>query len=359
MQVNPVIIKELRGRMRGARAAVTLTFYLIILAGVMLLFYWMMRPSVSYNSFGGPTNAANIGKFLFSALVLFQTIMVCLLTPAFTAGAITSEREQKTYDLLMTTLLPARSIILGKLGSAMAFVVILILAIAPLESLSFMFGGVSPEEIILSQVVMLAAALLFASVGIFWSSLLRSSVASNVLTYGTILFQLIGIPLLWVVVTTATSMNYNPSGGPPVSQTEPFIYISGITLSANPVLAMIFSEGFYLMGKPLFIYTDTTLLNGKSLLVMSPWLVFCVEALLMSLLLILLSIRNVQPVRYRSKLAAPVVPAYEQIPRAGIGPVPQSHSIHYPTLDPVPHLAPRPLQGKEPPGRHPVGPPGD
>src|SRR5712691_1446908 len=116
--------------------------------------------------------------------------MVSLLTPAFTSGAITSEREQKTYDLLMTTLLPARSVIFGKLGSALAYVLLLILALAPIESLAFMFGGVSPEEIILSQVVMFMAAVLFASIGIFWSTVVRTSVGSNVLTYGTILFLL-------------------------------------------------------------------------------------------------------------------------------------------------------------------------
>jgi ABC-type transport system involved in multi-copper enzyme maturation permease subunit len=353
MQANPVIVKELRGRMRGARATVTLTIYLVVLAGVTLLFYWMLRPSASYGpAYGGP-DAANIGKFLFSALVVFQTILVCLLTPAFTAGSITAEREQKTYDLLMTTLLPARSIIFGKLGSAMAFVVLLILAIAPLESLSFMFGGVSPEEILLSQVVMLAAALLFSSVGIFWSSLLRSSVASNVLTYGTILFLLVGIPLLWLVVTTATNVYYDPTGGTPIAQTEPFIYISGTTLSINPLIAMVFSDIFYSMGKPLFIYTDTTLINGKSLLVISPWLVFCLEALLMSAILVLLSIRNVQPVRYGKSPQTPVQVG-EGIPAATPYGQPYSQQYGYgqphaqPAASAVSEVPPPPSQPQEP-----------
>src|SRR5205085_2403086 len=138
MQANPVILKELRGRMRGWRAAVVLTFYLVILSVVTMLFYIMMRATIPSS---GSQESAQIGKLLFSVLVIFQMIMVSLLTPAFTAGSITSEREQKTYDLLMTTLLPARSVIFGKLGSALAYVVLLILAIAPLESLAFMFGG--------------------------------------------------------------------------------------------------------------------------------------------------------------------------------------------------------------------------
>lgn len=311
MQANPVIIKELRGRMRGWRAAVVLTFYLLVLSVITMLFYLLLRASSQGN---GGSDSSHIGQTLFGALVLFQSIMVSLLTPAFTSGAITSEREQKTYDLLMITLLPARSVIFGKLGSALAYVVLLILAIAPLESLAFMFGGVSPEEIILSQVVMLMAAVLFASVGIFWSTVVHTSVGSNVLTYGTILFQLIGIPLLyWTITSIMGAYSYNPSA-PSLNSQEWFWYGSGIVLSSHPLVAMGLSEAFLSRGDSLFIYTSTQMLNGKTLLVMSPWLLFCIEAFIMSVILVLLSIRLVRPIRYKKGIRqqAYATDGYEQ-----------------------------------------------
>src|SRR5262245_38681187 len=129
MQANPVIVKELRGRMRGWRAVVALTFYLLVLSVIMLLSYLVTRSTMGI----GSTQSAQVGKIIFSVLVVFQTIMVSLLTPAFTSGAITSEREHKTYDLLMTTLLSARSVIFGKLGSALGYVLLLLLALVPLE----------------------------------------------------------------------------------------------------------------------------------------------------------------------------------------------------------------------------------
>ena len=298
MQANPVIIKELRGRMRGWRALVILVIYLLVLS----LITWLTYIAVGgLNATSGP-QASQIGKGIFGVLVIFQTIMVSLLTPAFTAGSITSEREQKTYDLLMTTLLTARSVIFGKLGSALAFVVLLIISIAPLESLAFMFGGVSPEEIVLSQVVMLMSALLFASVGIFWSAALRTSVASNVLTYGSILFQMVGVPILYLLITSIMgAYAYNPYG-PGVSQTSGFWYGSGIVLSFHPVIAMILSETFYTSGQPLFIYSTDQLLSGHTLFVVSPWLLFCIEALLVSALLIWLSVRLVRPIRYKRRI---------------------------------------------------------
>jgi ABC-2 type transport system permease protein len=294
MQANPVILKELRGRMRGWRALVVLVIYLLVLS----LITWLTYLAISgINSALGGAASSQVGKGIFGVLVIFQTIMVSLLTPAFTAGSITSEREQKTFDLLMTTLLPARSVIFGKLGSALAFVALLIISIAPLESLAFMFGGVAPEEIILSQVVMLMAAVLFASIGIFWSSMLRSSVASNVLTYGTILFQMIGIPFFYYVITTVMGAYTSGPNGPGIAQTEGFWYTSGVILSIHPIVAMVLSEGFYLSGQPLFIYTNSDMLSGHTLLVVSPWLLFCIEALLVSALLVWLSVRLVKRTR--------------------------------------------------------------
>jgi ABC-type transport system involved in multi-copper enzyme maturation permease subunit len=321
MQVNPVIVKELRGRMRGPRAAIVMTIYLSVLTGVTLLFYWMLT---AVSGFANP-QSAQVGKFIFYVLVIFQMILVALLTPAFTAGSITSEREQKTFDLLMATLLPARSVIFGKLGSALSYVVLLIIAIAPLESLAFMFGGVSPEEIVLSQVVMLMAALLFASAGIFWSSLLKSSVASNVLTYGTMLFQLIGIPVLYLIITSIIGSQGSAPGQPSLMERPEFWYTSGIVLSSHPLIAMIISETFISNGDPLFVYSSTQYMNGKDLFIVSPWLLFCIEALLFSAIFVLIAMRAVQPVHIvrRGKRAVP--PSVEfapATPYAGDSPPP-------------------------------------
>lgn len=294
MQLNPVMVKELRARMRGWRALFILVVYLAVLSIITLLIYSAARDLTrGSNSLA----SAQVGKAIFSGLVVFQTIMVALLTPAFTSSAITQEREQKTYELLVTTLLPARAIVLGKLGSALAYVALLIIAVAPLESLAFIFGGVSPEEIILSQVVMLAAAILFASVGVFWSSTVRTSVASNVLTYGTILFLMLGVPFIFGSITASMSASISYSGGTALTQTPAFYYALGIILSLNPMIAMALSETLYLRGDSLFIYTTDKLLNGHDLLIVSPWLVFCLEALALSALLIFLSIRRVEPVR--------------------------------------------------------------
>ena len=353
MQVNPVIMKELRGRMRGPRAAIIMTIYLAVLTLMTLLFYWMFSAMASVTS----PQSSQVGKYIFYVLVVFQMIMVSLLTPAFTAGSITTEREQRTLDLLMTTLLPARSVVFGKLGSALSYVVLLIIAIAPLESLAFMFGGVSPEEIILSQVVMLMAALLFASAGIFWSSLLKSSVASNVLTYGTMLFQLIGIPVLYLIITTTMASQGSGLNQTPYYNTAEFWYTSGIILSSHPLIAMIISETFITNGDPLFIYTSTQYQNGQELLVVSPWLLFCIESLIISTIFVLIAIRAVEPVHYSGKSRKTRPSQQAEAPAAAPTWAPAGE---YPEAQPAPAMHPvTTAPPQQPPLAARVDPPGE
>src|SRR5438876_11937537 len=118
----PGVLKELRGRMRGMRAFVVLTVYLTLMSGFVTLLYvlnasWMSNP--------GSAAGANIGRLLCAGIVGTELFLVTFIAPTFTAGAISGERERQTYDLLRTTLLPARSLVLGKLVSALSYVFLL------------------------------------------------------------------------------------------------------------------------------------------------------------------------------------------------------------------------------------------
>ncbi|NJO84023.1 MAG: hypothetical protein HC828_15375, partial [Blastochloris sp.] len=148
---NPVMIKELRGRMRGVRAFAVLTVYLGLMSGFALLLYLV------YNSFSrgtGSSAAGEIGRVLFMGVVGIELLLIIFIAPAFTAGAITGERERQTYDLLQTTLLSSPSFVIGKLESALGYIVLLLLAGVPLQSIAFLFGGVSELELVLSFVIL-------------------------------------------------------------------------------------------------------------------------------------------------------------------------------------------------------------
>jgi hypothetical protein len=112
---------------------------------------------------------------------------------------------------------------------------------------------------------------------------------------------MIGVPFFYYLITMIMgAYDYVPNGTS-ISQTPGFWYSSGLVLSLNPLVAMGISEAFYLMGHPLFMYTRDDLLAGETLFVISPWLLFCFLAVLISAVLITLSVQFVKPVRYKRR----------------------------------------------------------
>jgi ABC-type transport system involved in multi-copper enzyme maturation permease subunit len=96
---NPVTMKELRSRMRGRRAFVVLTVYLLVMSLFLSLVY-LAYASASGTRFGPDSRQA--GKAMFATVLGVEVFLVIFIAPAFTAGAITGEKERQTYDLLRT-----------------------------------------------------------------------------------------------------------------------------------------------------------------------------------------------------------------------------------------------------------------
>ncbi len=202
--VGTIMIKELRSRMRGRRAFVVLTLYLAILALITYGAYVVVSPAARQaagvqGGFGlGQANAsALVGQSIFSVLSVFQVIMVSMIAPAFTAGQISLEREKQTLDLLITTPLRPGAIIVGKLLTALAFVVLMIVAAVPICAIVLMYGGASVEDIVRQQLVLLAVAIGFGTIGIFASALMRRTQAATVLTYGVVLALTLGSAMVY------------------------------------------------------------------------------------------------------------------------------------------------------------------
>ena len=184
--------KELRGRMRGRRAFIFLTFYLLILGAFAWMLELIQEQRAGTNFTGTFFAAAQIGREVFIGLIMFQTLLVVFLAPAYTAGAISLEREKQTLDLLATTPISSLAIVLGKLASALTFVFLLILSSIPLTALVFTFGGVSPDDLIRGYLILFVTGFGLGSVGLFASSLVRRTQAATVLTYFLVLALTLG-----------------------------------------------------------------------------------------------------------------------------------------------------------------------
>jgi ABC-type transport system involved in multi-copper enzyme maturation permease subunit len=202
--VAAVGVKELRGRMRGRRAFVMLTLHLLIVAGFAFMVEELAVRTVS-NSFGGGVATADIGRALFTALLLLLTLVVLILGPASTSGAISLEREKQTLDMLSTTPISSLAIVLGKLISALGWIFMLLLASIPVMALVFMFGGVGPEDLVRGYVVLFATAILYGSLGLFISALFKRTQAATVINIVLALALTGGSGLVYGVVAASAA----------------------------------------------------------------------------------------------------------------------------------------------------------
>jgi ABC-type transport system involved in multi-copper enzyme maturation permease subunit len=194
--IAAVGVKELRGRVRGRRAFVVLTFYLLFLG----LFAWAWelvaeRTYVQNASLQGGSAAfasALVGQEVFGALILIETLLVVFLAPAFTSGAISLEREKQTLDMLAATPISSLAIVIGKLVSALAYVFLLIAASIPLTAIVFVFGGVGPDDVLRAYAVLIASAFGLGSLGLFISAVMQRTQGATVVTFFTVLFLTLG-----------------------------------------------------------------------------------------------------------------------------------------------------------------------
>lgn len=285
---NPIVFKELRARVRGWRAAVILIAQLVVMSCFASIIYYSVSESAT--SMGSVTVGQMMGQALFYSTYMLLLVVVVFLSPAFTAGTISGERERKTLDLLITTLIPTRSLVLGKLISALAYMVLLILIALPIQSLALMFGGVTLAEMLIGTLILLVTALVMGSVGVFISSLMKSSIWSTVLTYATILLMTIGLPIVVSILSgVLATMFYDHFEEMSWVSQAILIYTGGFLLCTNPFAVAVTSKLVEDAEDTLFFWTTqvySTQGNAHSILLVSPWVVYVLYGIAASAVLI-------------------------------------------------------------------------
>jgi ABC-type transport system involved in multi-copper enzyme maturation permease subunit len=199
---NPILVKELRSRMRGWRAFAMLTTYLVFLALFTYGLYQMILISSPYT--GGIPLSPFMGQALYAAIVNLSMFFVAFLTPALTASAISSEHEKLTLEMLQATPLAAHTILFGKLVSTAGYIFLLLFAAIPLVSLVFIFGGVTPVDLLLAALVIWTTAMTFGMIGLFFSAWRKRTIQAIVLSYLVILLMIAGsyaVYIFWGIMT--------------------------------------------------------------------------------------------------------------------------------------------------------------
>ena len=167
---NPLLIKEIRTRMRGKTIFIIENIYLLILLAVQVFF---IRFFMDIIDFGWEA-----GRNIFQVIIFVQAIVLTVTIPPIVASSITLEKEQKTYDMLLTTPLTYWQIISNKIFAAVSYFLVLLFLSIPMVAIVFILGGVSSKQMFFSFLVTFDALLLAGMLGMYCSTIFNRTISS-------------------------------------------------------------------------------------------------------------------------------------------------------------------------------------
>jgi ABC-type transport system involved in multi-copper enzyme maturation permease subunit len=168
---GPVLFYDLVRSARRTRTFLVRTAYLALL---FLMLCWMYLAWAPHNQVGETIRSSQVAEFsmlFFFTFMAVQLLLIVVMTPGYTAGAITEEKERKTLEFILATDLRNREIVFGKLVSRMAHLSLFILAGLPVLSALQFLGGFDPLALLCG----------FAGTGLTMMSLACLSILASVL----------------------------------------------------------------------------------------------------------------------------------------------------------------------------------
>ena len=219
-------------RARSLRMPLIIMIFNSILALAALLNMYQAVAQVRVSS------TIQYGSFLdlYAFVATLEFLLLMFIMPALTSGSISGERERQTLELLFTTKMSPKDIILGKLFSAVEQLMVLIVSSLPIVLLTFVYGSVDFFDLLLMLICFVTVAFFTGGIGILFSSLLRRSTFSNVCTYGVILLIVVGTYMLNIFILNMnelqiSNMMLQMGETRPVANTGVAVYL----LLLNPV----------------------------------------------------------------------------------------------------------------------------
>ncbi len=190
---NPVLRYELVTKLRQARTAALLLIYVGSLAFILA----MSWPELRHVTVGSP----QAGQQLFESVTAGQLLLIVLVTPALAAGAMTGEKERRTYELLMSAPIEPGLILAGKLLSSLAVLVLLILCTIPLTIIVWVLGGVALADISAAYLMLILAAFLFGLASLALSCSFNRTAPALVGSYLVAFPAALALGALWQVTS--------------------------------------------------------------------------------------------------------------------------------------------------------------
>jgi len=177
----PLFVKDLTEAASRRRTYVLRSLY----AGVLFVLAVIFARDVLF-PYGDGFAVLGRGSKLYMTVMLIQFGGVYLFLPAFTAAAITAEKERNTLGLLFLTKLSPTKIVLEKfLGRTFPMLSLALLSL-PLLGVAYTLGGLDSPLLIEGFVRLVATIVMIGAIGIACSAWCRTTAGAFLSTYAVL-----------------------------------------------------------------------------------------------------------------------------------------------------------------------------
>ncbi|MFG0315718.1 MAG: ABC transporter permease, partial [Planctomycetota bacterium JB042] len=180
----------------------TRRFFLVRMA--VFLFPFVLFVGIAWRMDGLPGDV--VGVTIHHSTMVATLLAALCVTPGMLAHVVPQERRRNRLEVLRSTPLSARQLVLGKYLSRVGLVTLTVIAALSLPALALLFGGISPGQLLRGAAVVLATVAWTGAMALFTSaSRTELGPASRVAYASTALFcvlPLIGWTFFGVVMAT-------------------------------------------------------------------------------------------------------------------------------------------------------------
>lgn len=208
MMMNPILNKELTIGSRSIKMSIHLMLYNLVLGGIAIITLMALRAESQYGGADYQTLMA-----LFPILATLQCFIILFMIPVLTASSIAGERERQTLDVMLTTPIRPFSIVLGKVFTAMAQVLMYVVSSIPIMSLAFIIGGMSWSYILGFIAMVIYASFYVGAIGVYCSAKRKKTITSVISSFIIIavvmILTLVAFGIHVAVVQSKFNSTYN------------------------------------------------------------------------------------------------------------------------------------------------------
>ncbi len=188
MAVGPIFEREVLTTPRR------LSHYLMrsgFVAALLILFYSLRQATIGFQDIVFAGDVASFSAMAFRVFALLQLTLSLFFSTLFSASLVAQEKDRRTLILLLMTDLRNYELSVGKLLASLLNVGVLLAVSWPVFCFLKLLGGVTWEQILWSQAIVLSATLAAGSWGClvaFWREKTFQTLAISVL--GVVVFLL-------------------------------------------------------------------------------------------------------------------------------------------------------------------------